>query len=309
MVTSKVWNFDAIHYPFNSKTALRVISGETDEEDAVEYIRRHGIKEVKVVMPDLEFLNRCPELLCLDVSPSFDALHPFSFAPVYGQKNLKMLHTCTRYGEKNQYIAEFDYSQLPQLEYLIFEANKGAKGFESLKKLKTLAVGGYASSDGDLKGLYASKELDTLELKGCKEVSLEGIDISLRLQYLSISYNRRLKDISALKKVKTSLKALNVYYCPAIEDYSVLGELENLELLRLIGNFSVENLSFISRMKNLKTFVFGGNVLDGDLSACLDLEYVYFEKYRRHYNLKDSDFSKKRFVRGNEDIEEWRRLE
>ena len=47
MVTSKLWNFDAIHYPFHRKTALRVISGETDEEDAVEYSGLYGnIKNV-----------------------------------------------------------------------------------------------------------------------------------------------------------------------------------------------------------------------------------------------------------------------
>ena len=40
-----------------------------------------------------------------------------------------------------------------------------------------------------------------------------------------------------------------------------------------------------------------------------NLSYVYSEKDRKHFNLKDKDLPKVNYVRGNEDIEEWRRLE
>ena len=62
-------------------------------------------------------------------------------------------------------------------------------------------------------------------------------------------------------------------------------------------------------MKNLKTLIFNMNVLCGDLSPCLDLCYVYSEKNRKHYNLQDEDLPKKKYIRGNEGIDEWRRLE
>ena len=61
-------------------------------------------------------------------------------------------------------------------------------------------------------------------------------------------------------------------------------------------------------MKNLKTFIFNMNVKDGDLTPCLDLSYVSV-KNRKHYNLKDADLPKEQYVRGNETIEKWRRLE
>ena len=51
------------------------------------------------------------------------------------------------------------------------------------------------------------------------------------------------------------------------------------------------------------------NVLDGDLSNCLNLPHVVSCVNRKHYNLKDSQLPKGIFVRGNEDIEPWRRLE
>ena len=89
----------------------------------------------------------------------------------------------------------------------------------------------------------------------------------------------------------------------------MLGKLENLELLQLSGSNELPSLDFLKTMKNLKTFVFSVNVADDDLTLCRNLSYVYSERNRKHYNLKDSDMPRGVYVRGNEDIEEWRRLE
>ena len=51
------------------------------------------------------------------------------------------------------------------------------------------------------------------------------------------------------------------------------------------------------------------NVLDGDLTECTKLSYVYVDKIRRHYNVKETDLPKGEYIRGNESIEMWRRLE
>ena len=152
-------------------------------------------------------------------------------------------------------------------------------------------------------------ELETFKLTFSKLQDFTGIEKAESLQCLYLHHNRLLKDISSLKSLKRSLKALRIENCPKIEDFSVLAELENLELLEICGNNTLPSLSFIKSMKNLKTFVFNVNVEDGDLSHCLDLSYVYSEKNRKHYNLKDKDLPKGTYVRGNENIEEWRRLE
>ena len=85
--------------------------------------------------------------------------------------------------------------------------------------------------------------------------------------------------------MKKSLKALRIENCPKITDFSVLSELENLELLELTGRNVLTNLEFLKSMKNLNTFTFNMLVENGDLSPCLNLEYVYSEKDRKHYNL------------------------
>lgn len=170
-------------------------------------------------------------------------------------------------------------------------------------------AGGFRGKNRDLTDLFCSTEVDTLSLIQCGMNSLNGIETSRKMQCVYLSYNRCLNDISALGKVKETLRALRIENCPQIKDFSVLGELEQLELLQLTGSNVLPSLDFLKRMKNLKTFVFSVNVLDGDLSPCLGLSYVYSEKDRRHYNLKDADMPRGKYFRGNENIEEWRRME
>ena len=88
-----------------------------------------------------------------------------------------------------------------------------------------------------------------------------------------------------------------------------MGELNELELLELSGQNSLPSLAFIRNMPNLKALIFSMNVLDGDLSPCMNLLWAYSERNRKHYNLKDDDLPKSIFCHGNENIALWRRLE
>ena len=128
------------------------------------------------------------------------------------------------------------------------------------------------------------------------------------MQCVYLYYNRSLKNIDALKKVKDTLKALRIDHCPKIKDFSVLEELENLEYLFLDGNNKLESLDFLKKLKKLKTFICHYEILDGNLLNTLNLSYVYMGRIRKHYNLKDKDLPRGEYIRGNEDIEEWRRL-
>lgn len=199
-----------------------------------------------------------------------------------------------------------DYSKIKGLVDVGVSAKEDLN-YEKIETLRSLGVSDWKKKD--LKTLFVSKQLDTLSMIQCSMRSLDGIEQSDSMQCVYLSYNRSLRDISALKKVKKGLKALRIENCPKIEDFSVLSELENLELLELTGKNTLQTLSFIRKLKNLKTFTFTMNVLDGDLTPCLDLNYVYSAKNRKHYNLKDKDLPKGNYVRGNEDIELWRRRE
>ena len=303
------FEFVPMFYPFYRKDAIKVVVDSRALKDYQEYIRKRGLEKAEIVMPDLKILQLCPSLKYLRVWPSYNAPEGFDFSPLYEMPEVKSLNCQNRYGSREQYISEIDYSKIHGLISLFVDVNEKTLNYNKVETLKSLLVGGFKGNNRDLTDLFNSEKLDTLQLSECGMYSLNGIESSYKMQCLYLYYNRTLKDISALSKVKGTLKALRIENCPKIEDFSVLGELENLELLELTGSNKLPNLDFLKSMKNLKTFVFDMNVLDGDLTPCLNLSYVYSDRNRKHYNLKDSDLPKGEYVRGNEDIEEWRRLE
>ena len=303
------FEFDSIVYPYNKYTAIKINIEQHNIEKYVEYINEKRIEQAEIVMPNLEFLKRCPTLKKLYIIPSYNATKDFDFSPLYEMGEIESLHCINQYGERMQHYAIIDYSKIHGLKELSLDANCASKNFNKIESLKTLRIGGFLGKNKDLTDLFSSVVLDTLELNECKEQSLEGIEKSKKLQCLYINYNRSLKDIKALGKVKETLRALRIRNCPKIEDFSILKELENLEMLELYGNSSLPDLSFLQSMKKLKSFIFDFNIEDGDLTKCLGLEYVYCSRGRKHYNLKDSDLPKGKFFAGNENIEEWRRLE
>lgn len=296
-------------YPFNQKNAIKVSEKQHTAESYIEHINKHKLEQAEIVMPNLNILDYCPTLKYLKICPSNNADKDYDFLQLYKMPEIRKLNCKNVYGSRYQFLGEIDYAQIVGLEDLSLSVNKGTINYNKIADLKSLSIGGFKGEKGDLTDLFCSRILDTLELRECKEYSLDGLEISERLQCLYISYNKFLKDISSLGRVKDTLTALRIQNCPRIEDFSVLNELENLELLEIWGSNSLNDLKFLKNMKNLKTFIFNVNILDGDLSPCLDLLYVYCDKSKKHYNLKDKDLPKGKYIRGNENIEIWRRLE
>ncbi len=303
------FEFVPMLYPFNRKDAIKIVEGSHSIEEYRDYIIKHGIDKAEIVMPDLNILRLCPALKHLRICPSHSASANFDFSSLYEMPEIKSLSCENQYGNQEQLFSDIDYSRVHGIVDLKIAVNKGALNYNKIETLKSLSVGGFKGKNYDLTDLFCSKELDTLRIVQCGISSLNGIDISNKMQCLYLHYNRSLQNISALRRANRTLKALRIENCPKIEDFSVLCELENLELLELSGSNVLPNLNFLKTMRNLKTFAFNMDVLNGDLTPCLNLSYVYSEKDRRHFNLKDKDLPKTNYARGNEDIEEWRRLE
>ena len=307
--TNTDFEFVKMHYPFYKKEAIKIVTGGASFQEYQKFIQENNIELAEIVMPNLDILRSCPSLKHLKITPSFDAPVDFDFSPLYDVSEIVSLNCQNQYGDKGQYISTIDYSKINGLIELFVSFNKGTLNFNRIETLKSLRVGNFKGEKNDISNLFCSKELDTLQLIDCKIQSLNGIEKAPQMQCVYLYYNRMLRDINALNSVKDTLKALRIENCSKIEDFSVLSELENLELLELSGNNTLPSLDFLKSMKNLKTFIFNMNIIDGNLTNCLDLSYVYSEKNRKHYNLKDEDLPKGLYVRGNENIEEWRRLE
>lgn len=304
------FEFDSIIYPFDKETAIHVWRPELYDE-YVRYINKHRLTQAKIVMPTLDILRDCPTLQYLHIHPRFDSPDEYDFTPLYGRE-LKYLCCLNEYYKEGgkSHIGTVDFSQIFALESLKVNVNRGTLNYNRIETLKSLIIGDYTGANRDLTDLFVSTELDTLCLLEGRTVSLNGIEKAHKLQYLDISYNRCLEDISALSKIKHSLKSLNIFNCAKIKDFSVFYELENLEKLEIWGSNTIPSLDFVKYMPNLKTLFLEINIADGDITPCLNLRSAKLMKNRKHYNLKDKDLPKaSKVVFGNESIDEWRRLE
>jgi len=318
--------FTSLTYPYNVYDAIVIRDSMQAEVDSPQYpksqrrleehislVNEYNLEKAVVIAESLEFIIQCPTIRHLQIFPSRYADESFSFAPLYELPEILSLSVQNIYGSQEQYIGEVDYSRIKGLEKLSLDADEGVLSYNlnynKIASLKSLGVSGFKGEKRNLTDLFCSEQLDTLRMIGGRFQSLDGIERSNQMQCLYIHYNRCLEDITALGKIAKTLKALRIENCPKIKDFSVLAELENLELLELTGSNTLPDLSFVRCMRNLKTFTFSMNVLDGDLSPCMELSYVFSEKDRKHYNLKNAVLPKGKYIRGNDSIEAWRRLE
>ena len=203
-------------------------------------------------------------------------------------------------------LVEIDYAKIHGLLDLSVQPNKKTLNIEKIDTLQSLYIACYKSKTKNLQTLFSSRNLQQLIMVMGNQKSLDGIEKSEKLQILYLYYARSLQDISALEKVKKTLKVLCLDHCPKIEDYSVLEKMENLQNLMIYGNHKISDIQFIRKINSLKRFRFSVNILDGDLSPCLKLQEATSMTNRKHYNLKDEELPKNYDCPfGNEGIEEW----
>ncbi len=307
-VTSPGNVYDALilRSPENAQCSCPLISefSEKTLEEHIAFINENKLEKAFVIAENLDFIVQCPTLKHVSVVPSDNVGNGFDYSLLYKLPELLSVSCPTEYGKRFQYTTTVDYSKFPKIES-IFVTKKGCLNYNKIDTLKNLGLSHYGGTD--LTDAFCSKVLDTMTIIQSKVQSLNGIQNSENMQCLYLYYNRSLQDISQLRHVKKTLRALRIENCPKIEDFSVLGELEQLELLEICGSNTLPNLDFLKTMKNLKTFVFDVNVEDGDLTPCLGLSYATCIRSRRHYNVKDADLPRNQYFRGNENIDPWRR--
>ena len=306
--------FVPVTFPFNKPDALLI--EDLQIQQLVEYCNRKHIRKAFVQgMQEFQFLRECTSIehLAIELRLPFAAYFeqnsstiPYDLTPLEDIPRLRSvdIRENERYGSRAK--VKLDLSKVAHLEKFSGDY-RFANGLSDAILLKTLRLNRYKKSD--LLELQKLSQLDTIALVCSSLESLNGIQNFPGLQCLYLQYNRKLCDISDLCYARDSLRALRIENCPHIQDFSVLYDLEHLELLELSGKNDLRSLDFIRNMPCLKTLIFSMQVLDGDLSLCKNLSWVYSERNRKHYNLRDSDLPRIHYYHGNENIELWRRLE
>lgn len=239
--------------------------------ESVKYINEFNVKNVDVDdfdWDDLNFLKECLSIEKLSILNHFIK----DLSGIYGITKLRVLsinETTTK--------AEFRIDELKNLEELYGELPKNTFGINKLKRLKKVELWGYKPKLRNLNEFKNLKSLNVISLTQSRLDTLEGIEGIVNLKSLGLYYLRTLKDITGLQDVKAPITELFFENCKSVVDFSPIQNLKELEKLKISSCGDIPSISFVPTLNKLKSLVFSGtNVLDGNLTVCERIEYVYY---------------------------------
>ena len=182
-----------------------------------------------------------------------------------------------------------DFTKMKHIKQIKISLNdfRSGTGFQKVKDLELLKI--FDCNKEDLREYFCSEKMKYLMIYDSRLRNLDHIETAPNLKWVQLEDLKRLEDISALEHIAESVEALCISGCPKVKDFSVLEKLVNLRHLELTGRNEIPSLSFLNQMPQIQTFLFSMNVLDGDLTPCMKIPYVYCERNRKHYNLKNKD--------------------
>ncbi|MGD9910480.1 MAG: hypothetical protein AB7U79_07775 [Candidatus Izemoplasmatales bacterium] len=212
-------------------------------------------------------------------------------------------------------------SKFPNLEWISTSTPNKLEGIETLNNLKSITVigGNDVCSQRILDIVGKIPTVDTLQIERSEMEDLSFIRNLPNLRVLILMNNTRLKNIEAISNVSNSLQSVKIFLSSKILSFSYLSNLKSLEHLYIDSRNKISDLSFINSLPNLKTAVFANtNILDGNLSPLMKLEYGRAIPIKRHYyfiqngrrravKIEDFPFSKVNY--NNQSIDLWRQIE
>lgn len=170
----------------------------------------------------------------------------------------------------------FDFSEFKNLK--VFRGRWGKKylNMRSARNLQVLSLRGYVTTTNSLVELAQLPHLKELELSSSSINTLDGLDLSKTVNVLSLHYIPKLRDISALGRMKSALKAIHFENCINIESYGSLAECKSLNSIQIEKSAPIESLSFIRELPSLEKLSFvKTRLIDPDS-----------EPYRRNKSIK-----------------------
>lgn len=155
----------------------------------------------------------------------------------------------------------FDFSEFRCLKVFRGQWDKKCINIASAHKLEALALWGYKAPNGDLAELGKIQQLKKLELTSSSIDSLNGLEQFSRIENLSFHYMPKLRDISALGRMRSILRAIHFENCKNIATYNPLAQCKSIESIQIERSAMIENLSFIEELKELRKLSFVGTKL------------------------------------------------
>ena len=258
-------------------------------QECIDLINQYNIKKVLIIAENIEFLQFCPSLECLEIVPSDTAEDAFDYSPLYELKKITELNCKTVYGNIGQFSTNIDYSKVKGLKKVTI-CDDGHMNYSDVFTLESLSLSNVPQLI-DLQNLTSLCNLNSLDIVNCGIQSLSGIEELTKLRQLNLGYCRKLNDVSDLIYICCNLNQLSIENCNKIKDFNFLYQMIGLVRLHLEGKNNLEDLYFLKQMANLRELFMWMNVLNGDITPCVGIPYVSIAN-RKHYNMKNIDLPK-----------------
>lgn len=291
-----------------------ILINNNDIKRQVEYINQKNLENVVIYLfgsgiEDLNFLKEIPHIKHLMVFSDGNR----DFSPLYYLTEL--------IGLTLNNASELSLEPFKKLE--LFDSDKIhlIKDIDKAISLKTLSMADvlHEMKIEDLSFLSNLTNLDTVSIEGLKIKTLKGIENLKRLRVLYLAGLPYLDSLTPLTEHRDTLTSLAIFRCRKLFDLTPIETLSRLQFLKFEYMSKMDHIHFINGLKNLKTFICDScNIMDGNLSSLLNLEYVGIYPNRKHYYVIKSGkevrvtlfntFKRNIRVTGYEDIELWRQF-
>jgi len=246
--------------------------------DGVALTNYHGYN-----LKDVDFLSRYTDITKLSV--------PETILDITGMYSLSKLERLIISGKKRK----IDFSFFPNLKKLTLDWSDSLINLDQCKSLESLAIySGYNPKSKDLKDISSVHWLKKIEINNSTITSFKGSEKFDSLVELDFNYCTKLEDICGFEKSKKKLKSLLFNHCKSIKNHECVTDFKNLDILAFNNSGTIRSLQFIKELSSLNSFRFvGTDVLDGDITPCIGLNYVSFTN-KKHFTHKMEELKSKK---------------
>ena len=255
--------------------------------DCLRYITDKNIEAVIVSRyhgyagEDVEFLRGLPS-----VTHVFVQDHVENLSGVLARKDLQFLST-------NKPNETFSLAGFDRLVSFSAEWNENICDVHCARVLRKLSLWGYKTATGTFGPSLWSATVEELDLIQCNLTTFTGIDNFPSLQVLEAERLPKLRDISALSSLASTLKVVRLKNCKNIVNHNAVTSLKHLQRLAFNGCGTLHSLTFLKELPALEEFAFVNTLVsDGDMRPLFGLRRVGFLD-KKHYSHKYSEVAEK----------------
>jgi protein phosphatase 1 regulatory subunit 7 len=270
----------SVKFEVDQSSKWRILWLDSDRiEESMAYCKSHGLDGLGISpykgfrLHDLSFLQNYETIKAIKI----DSAKRIDISALQYLRRLQ-------YVLLNENTQPFDFSIFPELEEIIVEWHPKMVITGCSNNLHRLYLRKYHPRSHDLTELSDLVHLTRLEIVQSPIISLKGVGELDKLERLEFYYLTKLERIDEIEKLSKSLKYLYFDVCRKIKNHDHAQVMRSLEVLAFNNCGTIPSIKFIEKMPKLKDFRFvDTNVLDGDMTPCLPLEYAGFLK-KRHFS-------------------------